>query len=543
MTTRGCFQILVALVGCVSSAAGQTAVRITGDTWTAGAQSVERPAAAGGRSDAAALAAPFMLTARAWHKQPVPGGGTLNPVAYGDGASIDASGTLAFTTIIDGVPRNQGIFLADEDGLHPIAIGCGSGGGTGDPGTHCGDPTPIGGTFTGFFRGTYFIPAVNDAGDVMFLSDVVDGPSPRGLFLYRRVEDDIIKIAAVGDPSPMGGRIGMVGPGSINNARQAVFLAYNEGSTVAQIFRWQDGAVSKVVAAGDPAPGGGTLQILAYETASFGDGTTMPVGAVPDINDSGQIAFFAIVSGGRGGQGLFVSRDGVHEWAVWRGQPSPIGGTFLNFWHPLINNEGELAFFTDVDLGGHGNSAWVVGRPGNWRKAVAFFDRIDDGEVRYLAVSRNPMRALDDCGNLLVWCMVLKEDNSERSLQVLITPSGQQIVTAGDNDPTPLGGVLNTFQGWPSMNNGGQMVLGSGILGGIGGTESAHFLVELDHLKGDGDGDRDVDLKDLGLMVECLAGPADCPPQFACTVFDFDGNGRVDLRDAAGFQGAFTGGR
>ncbi len=539
MVNRFCCLCVVVFAG-VAVAAGQTHVRVADDIWLPGPDG--EPGRVSAEPGAAAPDVPFRFTARAWHKQPGPEGGELNPVAYGDGASIDARGTVAFSAFIEGVSRNQGIFLADDDGLRAIALGCGSGGGTGDPGTHCGDPTPVGGTFTGFFRGTYFIPAVNDAGDVMFLADVVDGPTSRGLFLYRRAEDDIIKLAAVGDPSPMGGRIGMVGPGSINNHRQVVFLAYNEGSTVAQIFKWEDGVVSKVVSAGEPAPGGGTLQILAFESSNFGDGTKMPVGAVPDINDAGDIAFFSIVAGGRGGQGLFISRNGVHEWAVWRGQPSPIGGTFLNFWHPILNNAGELAFFTDINLGGEGNSGWMVGRPGNWRKAVVFLDRIGNGEVRYLAVSRNPMRAFDDCGNLLIWCVVREDDNRERSLQVLITPSGETIVTAADDDPTPLGGELNTFQGWPSMNNGGQMVLGSGILRGNGGTESAHFVVEFDTIKGDGEGDGDVDLADLDGFVACLAGPDACPGDYSCAIFDFDGNGRVDLRDAGAFQRAFTGG-
>src|SRR6185295_7069561 len=90
--------------------------------------------------------------------------------------TIDATGRMAFFADVTGAARNQGIFVADAAGLHPIVMGCGGGGGSGNPGT-CGDPSPIGGTFAGFFGGTAFAPSLNASGDILFFADLVNASS------------------------------------------------------------------------------------------------------------------------------------------------------------------------------------------------------------------------------------------------------------------------------------------------------------------------------------------------------------------------------
>ena len=198
------------------------------------------------------------LVGLAFYGQEVPGGGTLASISFADGATISPDGQVALVSKINGADRNQGVFVAGRDGLLPIVIGCGGGGGSGDPGSGCGDPSPIGGTFSGLFRGTPpSAPPINGLGDVLFLADVDGGNSPRGLFLYQADTGDIRRVVAVGDPSPLGGTFSSIGPGSLNNSRQVVFLALTGSSTDGNLFLWDDDAVSKVAAAGDPAPGGG----------------------------------------------------------------------------------------------------------------------------------------------------------------------------------------------------------------------------------------------------------------------------------------------
>src|SRR5213595_448340 len=175
------------------------------------------------------------VESRAAHGQVAPNtnGGTLNPVAFINPTTVNASGRVAFNSQVDGSDRNQGVFVADSDGtISAIDIGCGGLGGGGDTTSMCGDASPIGGHFGGFFFGTVFTPDINDAGDVLFFCDVNGGSSRRALFLYRGASGEIVKVAALGDPSPIGGTFGAVGPGSLNNNGKVVFLASPVGQTV-----------------------------------------------------------------------------------------------------------------------------------------------------------------------------------------------------------------------------------------------------------------------------------------------------------------------
>jgi hypothetical protein len=151
------------------------------------------------------------VESRAAHGQVAPNtnGGTLNPVAFINPTTVNASGRVAFNSQVDGSDRNQGVFVADSDGtISAIAIGCGGLGGGGDTTSTCGDVSPIGGHFGGFFFGTVFTPDINDAGDVLFFCDVNGGDSRRALFLYQAASGQIVNVAAVGDPSPIGGTFG-----------------------------------------------------------------------------------------------------------------------------------------------------------------------------------------------------------------------------------------------------------------------------------------------------------------------------------------------
>src|SRR4030095_12530743 len=104
------------------------------------------------------------VESRAAHGQVAPNtnGGTLNPVAFINPTTVNASGSVAFNSQVDGSDRNQGVFVADSDGtIRAIAIGCGGFGGGGDTTSMCGDVSPIGGHFGGFFIGTIFTPDMN----------------------------------------------------------------------------------------------------------------------------------------------------------------------------------------------------------------------------------------------------------------------------------------------------------------------------------------------------------------------------------------------
>ena len=417
------------------------------------------------------------VESRAAHGQVAPNtnGGTLNPVAFINPTTVNASGSVAFNSQVNGSDRNQGVFVADSDGtIRAIAIGCGLPGGSGDTTSMCGDTSPIGGHFGGFFFGTTFTPDINDAGDVLFMCDVNGGDSRRALFLYQAASGRIIKVAAVGDPSPIGGTFGAVGPGSMNNNGKIVFLASPEGDTVnSNLFMWDNGVVTKVAALGDPAPQGGTFSGLGTESFGFQDGTFIPVGPVPDINDSDQIAFRAIVTGGITGRGIVVRTGQTDEWYVKVPDPTPIGGTYLDMQAPSINNNGQIAFFADYHpTPDTTNSGWFAGAPGNWRKVVVFFDSIDGGQCLGLAFSRNPMQAIDAAGNVVFWANL--DSNGTADRLVLGLTDGNLLIAARRGDPTPIGGTFGSMDAWPAIN-GNTGTVNPATPGAQNGALSAHM--------------------------------------------------------------------
>lgn len=418
------------------------------------------------------------VESRAAHGQIAPNtnGGTLDPVAFINPTTVNASGRVAFNSQVDGSDRNQGVFVADSDGtISAIAIGCGGLGGSGDTTSMCGDASPIGGHFGGFFFGTVFTPDINDAGDVLFFCDVNGGSSRRALFLYRGASGEIVKVAAVGDSSPIGGTFGAVGPGSLNNNGKVVFLASQVGETAnSNLFMWDNGVVTKVAAIGDPAPGGGTFSALGTESFGFQDGTFIPVGPVPDINDSDQIAFRAIVSGGITERGIVVRTGQVDEWYVKVPDLTPIGGTYFDMQAASINNAGQIAFFADYRPTPETfNSGWFAGAPGNWRKVVVFFDPIDGGECLGLAFSRNPMQTIDAAGNVVFWANL--DSNNPADRLVLGLTDGNLLIAARHGDPTPIGGTFGSMDAWPAIN-GNIGTLNVATPGAQNGALSAHMV-------------------------------------------------------------------
>ena len=418
------------------------------------------------------------VESRAAHGQIAPNtnGGTLDPVAFINPTTVNASGRVAFNSQVDGSDRNQGVFVADSDGtISAIAIGCGGLGGSGDTTSMCGDASPIGGHFGGFFFGTVFTPDINDAGDVLFFCDVNGGSSRRALFLYRGASGEIVKVAAVGDSSPIGGTFGAVGPGSLNNNGKVVFLASQVGETAnSNLFMWDNGVVTKVAAIGDPAPGGGTFSALGTESFGFQDGTFIPVGPVPDINDSDQIAFRAIVSDGITERGIVVRTGQVDEWYVKVPDLTPIGGTYFDLQAASINNAGQIAFFADYRPTPETfNSGWFAGAPGNWRKVVVFFDPIDGGECLGLAFSRNPMQTIDAAGNVVFWANL--DSNNPADRLVLGLTDGNLLIAARHGDPTPIGGTFGSMDAWPAIN-GNIGTLNVATPGAQNGALSAHMV-------------------------------------------------------------------
>ncbi len=271
--------------------------------------------------------------ASAYDTQAGPEGGLLHPGAFITPAKVGPVGRIVFYAQIEGLDRNQGVLVADATGVHAIAMGSGLGLGTGVPGPPVGDPSPIGGRFSGFpavaqvppppwgphhstVIGDAFVPATNSAGDVLFLADVEGGSSPRGLFLYRAATGTIVKVAALGEPSPAGGSLQAISVGSLNDAGAVVFLAIGSSPGDEQILLWKEGVLSKVARVGDPAPTPGeTYGSFGWGTGyGLPDGTYLPLKFIPDVNNHDAVAFTVAYTLPSALHGAVVVRGSRADW-------------------------------------------------------------------------------------------------------------------------------------------------------------------------------------------------------------------------------------
>jgi hypothetical protein len=526
---------LVSVLGFVAHAAAQPVLRIADTDYVrvgVAALPTETPDSRGIDPCCVAPGA-FSFNAAATHGQAVPGGGTLSPIAFANPAVINRTGLIAFNANVNGAERNQGVFVSDGSTLTPIAMGCGGGGGSGNPGTGCGDPSPIGGTFSGFFGGTFFAPAINDDGDVLFFCEVNGGSASRGLFLYRADTGQIVKVAAIGDPSPLGGTLIEVGPGSMNNAREVVFLARQSGTNASNYYKWEAGVVTNVARVGEAAPLGGSFLFLGRESVGFADGTTMPVGLIPAITDAGEIVFWASTSGGPVERGFVRQAGANRSWIVRNTDTTPVGGTYNDFFGPVVNQSGHIAFYADVRLGGgQFTGGWFAGVPGSLRKVLAFFDPLPGGECFGLAVSRSPINCMDECGNLMLWTNIRRDDMVEREALLLAPVDGPIQKLAGQGEPSPVGGNVGSINGW--MGFGNRRGLLSCGTPGAPGILNAHIFAN-GHLPGDLDGDGSVSLDDLTILLSNYGTTSGAT--FAQG--DADGDGDVDLNDLTAMLSRF----
>jgi hypothetical protein len=212
-----------------------------------------------------------------------------------------------------------------------------------------GDPAP-GGVFY-----TLDAPALNDPGELLSISKPV---SNTNLYDLVRSEPDsgvFSRLLAAGQPAPGGGNVSIpnIGqPPAFNQSGQAAFVAniLNSGTNSAIYRTGANGSLVQIARLNQAVPGGNG-QFGAFHTQRA-------IHLV--LNEAGQVAFEAPLFNTSGGSvdnsGLYRG-DGTTLVEIARAGQSPLpgGGTLLNFLgdtSPDLNDSGEVVFLSFNDYGG-----------------------------------------------------------------------------------------------------------------------------------------------------------------------------------------------
>jgi hypothetical protein len=349
--------------------------------------------------------------------QPAPGGGTFEhftiesqPVV----APVNAKGQIVFFATLLRASAAEGLFLASGRRIDKVAVE--------------GDRVPGVGTLSGF--GRHPIPAINRAGSVAFAAAVSGGKTVEGIFVASRGR--IRPVARAGEPAPglPSGTLANLDYPAVNDRGDVAFLAtVRRGrETIEAIYLLTGGRLKKVVAQEDPAPAGGAF-------AGFG---------APALNNSGAVAFGAVVEGPAVPGGVFIARDGRVRMLVGAGDETPLGGIFAKLSERVALDDAGTVAFTGVLKDAPAGAGVFVVEQTRLRKVVALGEPAPGGGT---FANFGFWPALGAAGTVVFAAAV---DQGPATLSVFVAdPAGVRRLAA-IGDPLPGGGKLASFGLYPS---------------------------------------------------------------------------------------------
>jgi hypothetical protein len=306
---------------------------------------------------------------------PAPVGGTYS--FFGGYPTLNDSGDVSFLAVVSGGSQPRGIFLASGGSDTALVL----------PGDTA--PDTGGGTYTGNVA-DFNMHALNASGGVAFRSEVTGGSVAAGIFVDYGATEAAFALAGDTAPGTSGGSYSVFDVPSQNDTGSVAFAAEVTSGTVASgVFRDSGASDAAVALVGDSAPGtgGGTYSFLGYPvvndldyvvflanvtggTASggvfldtggpdeavaveggtapdTGGGTYASVTSWADLDDSGRVAFSALLAGGSAGAGVFLYDSASEQTSAvaLAGQTAPDAGgaTFSEFGFVALNDAGQLA--------------------------------------------------------------------------------------------------------------------------------------------------------------------------------------------------------
>jgi hypothetical protein len=271
------------------------------------------------------------------------------------GPVMNDEGSVAFIATLAGGRGAAGVFLASEGKLRTIAS------------SGMKAPVLLGGI--GVFA-EFEAVSLNNRGDVAFLAWVRHGRETiEVIYVARKVGavHQLTKVAAAGEPAPGGGFYSSFGAPVVNSRGAIAFPAVVKlGPALGAIFvASAEGVARLFLGTGDPAPTGG---IFARFSERIG------------FDDSGRVAFGAFINGSGPDFGIFIAEGADRRAIAMRGQPAPGGGVYASFgaW-PAMSHTGDLAFVAATDQGSAFDGIFLMNAAGKVMRALAPGDPLMDG--------------------------------------------------------------------------------------------------------------------------------------------------------------------
>ena len=323
-----------------------------------------------------------------------------------------------------------------------------------------GQPAPGGGSYGVFSTSTNFFPAtINSSGRVYFYSPDIGTPPPLA-GMFAGTPGSVMEVARQGSPSPAGPNFtNSFSANRQNDAGQVVFSCSLQPSgqdPVQGLFFGTPGALQKVAFTGNPAPGG---------VGNYAVGFSSPI-----LSASGTIAYSVGLTGGPGPTGLFVGTPGSIQPIAINGQPAPGGGNYAGFFRTGgLTAAGQL-LFTSITSGntpsslffGTPGSVQAIARVGNPTPAGGTYDFVTPGGD------------INSAGKL-TFHAGLNGVAASSGIFAGNVGSLQTVVLEGDTAPDAGGSVFTTLQA-PVVNGPGQVAFRASMTGTAGSATAGIFL-------------------------------------------------------------------
>ncbi len=196
--------------------------------------------------------------------------------------------------------------------------------------------------------------------------------------------------------------------------------------------------IRKVVAAGDKAPQGGTFTQF------------------DPVANTGAILFDALVKKDEPFHGIYVARGSVLSRIVATGDPSPLGGTFIELSSMALNRRGTVVFVGSA-LGGVPQAIYFTGGT-KLKKVVAVNDPAPGGgvlrEISHVTLNNGDAVAL-----------AARVEHGKTPRVLLLASGGVLEKVVGAGDPTSVGGRFTEFMNL-AINSQGEMAFEGRVHGG-----------------------------------------------------------------------------